>query len=185
LVVAESERVAQDAAEQVTLDCEDLAATVDAANALRGDAIPLHEEFSDNLVLDYEYGDEQTTTRLFKSAAHVASIKVTAQRIAGNPMEPKSCVALYHDAKDSFEICIPTQGAADLRTALSQITGLPQDRFRIHSSDVGGGFGVRHEVYPEYLAIMAAAKKSAPAGEMGPERGLRRFPGIITGGQRT
>ena len=46
----------------------------------------------------------------------------------------------------------PTQGIGDLKNALAQITGLPAERFRIRSADVGGGFGVRNEVYPEFLA---------------------------------
>src|SRR5947208_10569747 len=75
-------------------------------------------------------------------------------------MEPKSCIAVYDPADDAFELCIPTQGAADLKTALSNITGLAPEKFRIRSADVGGGFGVRHEVYPEFLAVMLAAKRT-------------------------
>ena len=78
-------------------------------------------------------------------------------------MEPKSCVALYDAASGSFEVCIPTQGAADLKNALSHITGLGPDHFRIRSADVGGGFGVRHEIYPEFLAVMLAAKRTGRA----------------------
>jgi carbon-monoxide dehydrogenase large subunit len=93
----------------------------------------------------------------------VVRAEVRAQRISGNPMEPKSCAALYDSAADSFELCAPTQGAADLKSALAQITGLPFDRFRVRSADVGGAFGVRNEVYPEFLAVMLAAKRTKHA----------------------
>ncbi len=96
----------------------------------------------------------------FTEAAHVVRVELHAQRISGNPMEPKSCTALYDAADETFEICIPTQGTGDLKAALSQITGLAPEKFRIRSADVGGGFGVRHEVYPEFLAVMLAAKRT-------------------------
>jgi aerobic carbon-monoxide dehydrogenase large subunit len=163
LVVANSEHIAQDAAERIDIEYEDLPVMVEASAAIAEGAVRLHEELSDNLAFDYEYGDQQATERAFSTAAHVVHVELRAQRIAGNPMEPKSCVALYDAASGSFELCIPTQGAADLKNALSHITGLAPDHFRIRSADVGGGFGVRHEVYPEFLAVMLAAKKANSA----------------------
>ena len=78
-------------------------------------------------------------------------------------MEPKSCAAQYDKASDSFELWAPSQGTSDLRNALSGITGVPFERIHIHSDDVGGGFGIRNEVYPEFLAVMLAAKKTGRA----------------------
>ena len=76
-------------------------------------------------------------------------------------MEPKSCLARYDAAKEQFELCMPTQGTGDLKAALAQITGPGRRRnFRIRSADVGGGFGVRNEIYPEFLAVMLAAKRT-------------------------
>ena len=158
LVVAETEHLAQDAAERVVIDYEDLPVMVEAQAALAADAVSLHEEFPDNLAFDYEYGDRQATERAFSTAAHVVRVEVRAQRISGNPMEPKSCVASYDAAAQTFDLCIPTQGAGDLRNALALITGLSPEHIRVHSVDVGGGFGVRHEVYPEFLAVMLAAR---------------------------
>jgi aerobic carbon-monoxide dehydrogenase large subunit len=163
VVVADAEHMAQDAAERIEIEYEDLPVMVEAGAAIAEGAVRLHEELPDNLAFDYEYGDRQATEKAFTAAAHVVHVELRAQRIAGNPMEPKSCVALYDPASSSFELCIPTQGAADLRNALSHITGLGPHHFRIRSVDVGGGFGVRHEVYPEFLAVMLAAKKTGRA----------------------
>jgi aerobic carbon-monoxide dehydrogenase large subunit len=160
LVVAQSEHIAQDAAELIAIEYEDLPALVDARQAIAEDAIPLHEDLPDNLAFDYEYGDWKSTEPGFAEAAHVVRVELHAQRIAGNPMEPKSCIAVYHAADEAFELCIPTQGAADLKAALSHITGLAPEKFRIRSADVGGGFGIRHEVYPEFLAVMLAARRT-------------------------
>jgi carbon-monoxide dehydrogenase large subunit len=163
LVVAQTEHIAQDAAELVAIEYEDLPVLVEARDAVADGAIPLHDELGDNLAFDYEYGDRESTAAGFVQSAHVVRVELHAQRISGNPMEPKSCIAVYDATDDAFELCIPTQGAADVKTALSNIMGLPPEKFRIHSADVGGGFGVRHEVYPEFLAVMLAAKRTGRA----------------------
>jgi len=160
LVVAETEEIAQDAAELVAIEYEDLPIYVEPGDALAAGAVPLHEEYPDNLAFDYEYGDRSNTEPAFKDAAHVVRVALHAQRISGNPMEPKSCTALYSAADDSYEVCMPTQGAGDIKNALAGITGMPPEKFKIRSMDVGGGFGVRNEVYPEFLAVMLAAKRT-------------------------
>ena len=163
LVVAATEHVAQDAAELVEIEYEDLPVLVEARDAAAGGAIAVHDDVPGNLAFDYEYGDRKSTEPGFAEAAHVVRVELHAQRISGNPMEPKSCIAVYDAANEAFEICIPTQGTGDLKAALSSITGLAQEKFRIRSADVGGGFGVRHEVYPEFLAVMLAAKRTGKA----------------------
>jgi aerobic carbon-monoxide dehydrogenase large subunit len=163
LVVAETEQLAQDAAELIVIEYEDLPALVEARDAIAEGAMPLHDEVPGNLAFDYEYGDRNSTEPGFAQAAHVVRVELHAQRISGNPMEPKSCIASYDPARDEFELCVPTQGAADMKNALASIVGLAPEKFRIHSADVGGGFGVRNEVYPEFLAVMLAAKRLGKA----------------------
>jgi aerobic carbon-monoxide dehydrogenase large subunit len=163
LVVAETEHIAQDAAELIVIEYEQLPVLVAARDAIADGAIPLHDELPDNLAFDYEYGDWKSTEPGFAEAAHIVRVSVHAQRISANPMEPKSCIAVYDAVDEAFELCIPTQGAADIKGALSNIVGLAPEKFRIHSADVGGGFGVRHEVYPEFLAVMLAAKRTGKA----------------------
>lgn len=161
IVVAEADYLAQDAAELIEVEYEDLPALVDAAAASAAGAVRIHDDAPGNLAFDYEYGDREATAQALAAAAHVVRVRVRAQRIAGNPMEPKSCLACYDAGGGAFELYAPSQGAADLKNALAQITGLPAERVRIHSDDVGGGFGVRNEIYPEFLAVMLAAQKTA------------------------
>jgi aerobic carbon-monoxide dehydrogenase large subunit len=163
LVVAETESIAQDAAELIAIEYQDLPALVEARDAIADGAVPLHDEYPDNLALDYEYGDRKSTEPGFAEAKHVVRVELHAQRISGNPMEPKSCISAYSASDDAFELCIPTQGAADIKNALAGITGLAPEKFRIRSVDVGGAFGVRNEVYPEFLAVMLAAKRTGRA----------------------
>ena len=131
-----------------------------AGSALAAGATPIHDDGPGNLAFDYEYGDRDSTEPGFRDAAHVVRVALHAQRISGNPMEPKSCTALYDAAADTYDVCIPTQGISDMRNTLSGMTGLAPEKFRIHSNDVGGAFGVRNEVYPEFLAVMLAAKRT-------------------------
>jgi carbon-monoxide dehydrogenase large subunit len=163
IVVAETEHIAQDAAELVEIAYEDLPVLVEANDASAADAVRIHDDVPGNLALEYEYGNQQAAEQAMAGAAHVVRVAVRAQRISGNPMEPKSAVASYDAASDSYELSAPTQGISDLKNALAQMTGLPAEHFKIHSADVGGAFGVRNEVYPEFLAVMLAAKKTGRA----------------------
>ncbi len=163
LIVAESEYTAQDAAELIAVEYQDLPVLVEAAKANAAAAVRIHDDVPDNLAFEYEYGNREAAEQAMAGAAHVVKVQVRAQRIAGNPMEPKSAVAFYDAASDSFELSAPTQGTSDLKNALAGITGLPAERFRIHSADVGGGFGIRNEIYPEFVAVLLAAKKTGRA----------------------
>ena len=163
LVVAETEHQAQDATELIEIEYKDLPVVVEAADGISTDSVRLHPDLPDNLAFDYEYGDRQSTDPGFEQAAHIVRVSLRAQRIAGNPMEPKSCIAHYDAANDAYEVCMPTQGISDIKATLSQITGLPVENFTIRSMDVGGGFGIRNEIYPEFLAVMLAAKRTGRA----------------------
>ena len=160
LVVAETEAVAQDAAELIAVEYQDLPVMVTAEAALATDAIALHDDYSDNLAFEYEYGNRENADSGFAGAAHVVRVKLQAQRIAGNPMEPKSCIAIHNAADRSYDVYIPTQGISDIRNSLSGMIGLAAEQIRVHSADVGGAFGIRNEVYPEFLAVMMAAKRT-------------------------
>jgi carbon-monoxide dehydrogenase large subunit len=160
IIVAETEFLAQDAAELIEIEYEDLPVLVEAADAFSDKAATLHDGVPNNLAFDYVYGDAAKTEQAFAGAAHVVTAELRAQRISGNPMEPKSCLARYDAAKDTYEVWLPSQGVSDLKNALAQMTGLDRDRFVLHSEDVGGGFGVRNEIYPEFPAVMLAAKQA-------------------------
>src|SRR5262249_4049731 len=140
LVVAETENIAQDAAELIEIEYEDLPVIVEAADGLAAGAVAIHDDAPHNLGLDYEYGNKENTDAGFAKAAHVVKVELRAQRIAGNPMEPKSCLARYDAAKEQYDLWAPTQGISDLKAALAQITGLPPEKFLVRSADVGGAF---------------------------------------------
>ena len=158
LVVATTASAAQDAAEAIELEYRDLPAVVDAEAALEPGAPQLHAEIPGNLSFDFEYGDESAAQEAFARAAHVTRLKLESTRVSGTPMEPKACAVTY-DPQSGYDIYAATQGLAMMLPNFVAITGTPADRIRIHARDVGGGFGIRSQAYPEYCALMLAAKK--------------------------
>jgi len=157
LIVAESAAAAQDASELIALDYQDLPAVVTAERALADGAPQVHDAVPCNLVLDYESGDEARTRRAFESAARVVQLTVDLSRVVGNPMEPRACLALYKD--EMYQLYACTQGAPIMRNQLSAVLGVPPERIRVIAEEVGGGFGVRFNLYPEYCAALFAARR--------------------------
>src|SRR5262245_31611286 len=158
LVVADSPAAAQDAAERIEVDFEDLPAVVDGAAGLAPDAPQLHDDVPGNLAATYEYGDAQAAADALSRAAHVTRLQLDSTRVSGTPMEPKACVAAYEAASDSYDVYASSQGLSMMMPNFVAITGVPAERIRLHAHDVGGGFGIRSQAYPEYIALMHAAQ---------------------------
>jgi carbon-monoxide dehydrogenase large subunit len=74
-------------------------------------------------------------------------------------MEPRACLAAYDAGAGMYHLYACTQGVAIMRNQLSAVLGVPPERIRVLAEEVGGGFGVRFNIYPEYCAALYAAKK--------------------------
>ena len=158
LVVATSALAAQDAAEKIAIEYRDLPVVVDAEAALAPGAEQLYPEIPGNLCFDYEYGDEAKAAEAFSRAAHVTRVELDSQRMVGNPMEPKACLAAYDAAADQYHLYASSQGLSLMRGSASGITGVSAEKIMVHAQDVGGGFGIRSDAYTEYCVAMLAAK---------------------------
>jgi aerobic carbon-monoxide dehydrogenase large subunit len=159
LVVAESPQIAQDAAERIEVEYEDLPVVVIENEAIQQGAPQLHEIAPGNLAYDFDYGDEKATEDAIARAAHVVRVTLDSTRLAGNPMEPRSCTAAWDAASNRYDVYCSSQGLSMMSPTLHTIFGLPAGSIRVHAKDVGGGFGVRSQPYMEYSAVMVAAKK--------------------------
>ena len=140
------------------MDYRDLPALVDAADALAPARRCIHADVPGNLAVDYEYGSRAPVDEAFAKASQVVRVTLEAQRIAGNPMEPKACLMAYDPRTGMHEIYLPTQGASGIRAELAYITGIAEEKFRVHAQDVGGAFGIRNEIYPEFAAVLLATR---------------------------
>jgi aerobic carbon-monoxide dehydrogenase large subunit len=159
-VVAETAHAAQDAVELISVEYRDLPAVASAEKALQPGAAQLHAELPGNLSFDWVAGDEPATEAAFRSAARVVKLALDNQRLIGNPMEPRACAATYDPAEQKYALYACTQGTAGMRGQLVHTLGVPDDKVDVIAEDVGGGFGVRFNMYPEYCAVMLAAKKA-------------------------
>lgn len=159
LVVAETAAQAQDAAEAVMIDYEELPAVFDAKDAVKPGAPLVHDDVPGNRALDFVGGDEAATNAAFATAARVVSMDAYHTRVVGNPMEPRACVGSYDPKDGMYYLHACTQGAMVMRGQISTVLGVPPEKIRIVAEEVGGGFGVRFNLYPEYCAALLAAKK--------------------------
>ena len=157
LVVADTPFAAQDAAEKIGIEYRELPVVVDAEAALAPGAEQLYPEIPGNLCFDYEYGDEAKTNEAFARAAHVTRVALDSQRLVGNPMEPKACLAAYDAKADRYDLYASSQGLSLMRGSASGITGIPAEKIMVRAQDVGGGFGIRSDAYAEYCVAMLAA----------------------------
>src|SRR5216683_3346430 len=159
LVVAESTAGAQDAAETVAVEYRELPAVIDARVALARGAPLLHENVPGNLLLDFAGGDEAAAEAAFRRAARVVELTSYHSRVVGNPMEPRAGTGAYDPASDTYQLYACTQGVTGMRGQMSAVLGVPPEKIRVIAEEVGGGFGVRFNLYPEYCAALFAAKQ--------------------------
>jgi carbon-monoxide dehydrogenase large subunit len=163
LVVAETEAQARDAAELVAVDYAPRDPVTDVSQAARPGAPQIYAAAPGNVAVDwqpYPGGAEGRAEldRIFAAAAHVARVRLINQRIVMAPLEPRGALAQYDAAGERYILHAASQSAFALRQHLAQTMGVAPDRVRVVSGDVGGAFGMRTANYPEYPALLAAAK---------------------------
>ena len=161
LVVAATPEQARDAAERIMVDYEPLPAVTHTATASH-DGMPLvWEDIPNNLCFDWANGDEAATDAAFAKAPHVAAVELVNNRVVGNPMEPRAAIGLYDAASEAYTLYTGTQGSHAVRNILAeQILHVPDEKVRVVTPDVGGGFGIKLFAYVEYALVMWAARET-------------------------
>jgi carbon-monoxide dehydrogenase large subunit len=165
MVVAESAAAAQDAAELVAVEYEEMTPVTDARAALRDGAPQVWPQAPGNLAVDWPGpnpdpdSNAKKVDEIFASAKHVARVAFMNQRMVGNCMEPRGATASYDAATDSYFTRTCSQGAGAMREGIMAIMSLPKERVRVITEDVGGAFGIKTGPYPENIAILVGAKK--------------------------
>lgn len=150
VVVAASRYVAEDAAELIEVDYEPLDAGASIAAALARGAALVHNDWPDNIAcrLVVTKGDAAEAMRTAKT---VVREQFRIQRQAGIPIETRGAVGIYEHGR--LTLWSSTQNPHPLRRAMSNISGLPERDVRIVAPDVGGGFGIKANLYPEDIMV--------------------------------
>jgi carbon-monoxide dehydrogenase large subunit len=160
MVVAETAAMARDAAEQVAVEYEPLPAVVDTAHALDPGQPAVWDEHPGNLCFDWETGDGAAVGRAATAARHRVSLTLVNNRIVVNSMEPRGALGEYDPGEDSYTLWSSTQGSHFLRNLLAEhVFDIPENRIRVVTPDVGGGFGMKLFLYPEHVLVLWAAKR--------------------------
>ncbi len=157
-VIAQTAAQAQDAAEAVTLDIEPLPAIVAMSDAVKADAPQIYDEAPGNVALDYHFGDSEKVAEAFANAAHVTKLHITNSRIVINAMEPRAAVAQYDPDSGRFTLWAPTQGVTGSRANVAEMMKLTPDKVRFIATNVGGSFGMKGSVFPEYICALHASR---------------------------
>lgn len=158
-VVAETSEAALDGAEMIDLQLETLPAVQDVKAAVSPDAVQLYANANRNIAIDWTFGDSDTTAKAYNAAAHVARVTIDNNRLAVCAMEPRAAIASYDPESDKYTLRAGSQGVIGMRDTLAgAILRIEKERVRVLSGDVGGGFGMKTQPYPEYAAILVAAK---------------------------
>ena len=157
-VVAETLTQAKDAAESIALDIEPLPAVTRASEAAQPGAPVIYDAVPGNVALDYHYGDAEKTAAAFAQAAHVAKLELRNTRLVVSAMEPRAAIGAFDAASGKWTLHSQSQGAFGMKTQLMDILVAPADKVRVLTGNVGGSFGMKAAVYPEYICILHAAR---------------------------
>jgi carbon-monoxide dehydrogenase large subunit len=158
VIVAETRYQAEDAAELVALDLEELSPVIDPEAGLEPGAPIIHERYSTNLIGQFSVS-KGNPAAVLAAAPHRLKRRFYHHRYAAVPMETRGVAAEYERRTDSMTIWSSTQVVHWVRREAAGILGLTEARVRCVALDVGGGFGGKGHVYPEDLLVPFLARR--------------------------
>lgn len=160
VVVAEDPYVAEDALARIEVDYEPLPVVVDAEEAVRPGAAQLHENAPNNICMDWSCGDREATEKALGEAAIVVRQRLINQRLIPTPIEPRGAVAQYNPWTGEYTVWMTSQAPHVMRLVMAAfVFGIPETKIRVISPQIGGAFGSKIYLYPEYCLVAALARK--------------------------
>jgi carbon-monoxide dehydrogenase large subunit len=159
-VVAEHQAQAREAAELVAVDWEPLPAVVNVEEAVKDGAPRIWEEWTSNVAFPLMMGNKQATDAAFAGAKHVVSLRLENNRLSANALEPRGAIGDYSPADESYTLYTSTQNPHGVRQVLCQaVFKMPETKLRVVAYDVGGGFGMKGDTYPEEGLVLWASRR--------------------------
>ncbi|MGE0151617.1 MAG: xanthine dehydrogenase family protein molybdopterin-binding subunit [Reyranellaceae bacterium] len=160
MVIAESETEAQLAADAVEISYEEAEALTAVEEAIMEGAPQLYPTHPNNICFDWRLGSLQDVDARIAEASYAIKLKTVQSRVVGNPIETRQAIGHYDPSLGQYTLWAGTQSPHYLRDALAEkVLQIPKERLRLISPDVGGGFGPKHYLYPEYALVLSAAKQ--------------------------
>lgn len=160
VVVAETREQALDAAEQVWVEYELLAAVVETDKAMLEGSNLVWEEAQENQCFDWEAGEADATEQAFSAAKHIAELDLINNRVVPTSMETRGAIASIEADTGRLTLHVSCQGVHVMRRLLAtQIFNVAEEEIHVTCNDVGGGFGMKIFLFPEYVCTLYAARK--------------------------
>ena len=161
VIADDSKATARLAAEAVEVDYETLPVVVQSDAALENGAPQIHENAPNNLIFDWEIGEEAATDAALAGASHITEMDIVNNRVSPNAMEPRAAIATFNEADDHYTLYTTSQNPHVARLVLSAFYNVaPEHKLRVIAPDVGGGFGSKIYIYPEEIACLWASMKT-------------------------
>jgi carbon-monoxide dehydrogenase large subunit len=159
-VVAETAAQARDAADLIEVEYEPLSTVVDLEDASKPGAVKVWDDNADgNVAFRLRFGNQEATDAAFAGAKHVVKLRVVNNRLSPVAMEPRVAIGQYDPIDDSYVLHSASQNPHGARMEMSHIFHVPENRMRVVSPDVGGGFGLKGGAFPDDALVLWAAKR--------------------------
>jgi aerobic carbon-monoxide dehydrogenase large subunit len=157
-VVGDSPEAAEDLADRVTVEIEETTPLVNTAAAQAAGAPAVHAEAPGNVIVE-----GRVKTANFDAAAAIAhrrvKIEIRSRRQNASPLEPRAAHAAYDAASGRVTLTCATQMPHIIRTAIADVIGMPESDLRVIAPDVGGGFGQKMSLGPEFVLVTWLARR--------------------------
>ncbi|MBO0712328.1 MAG: xanthine dehydrogenase family protein [Acetobacteraceae bacterium] len=159
-IVAHSANAALEAAEAIEIEYDLLPCIVDPAAALAAQAPQIWPEAPGNSAFLYRKGDRDAVGSAMASAAHVIAAELLNNRVVAAPIETRAAIGEYDASTEVMHLTLTGQAVHGIRKQLADsVFRVPVNRMRLTVPDVGGGFGMKNCVYPEWVLVLYAARR--------------------------
>jgi aerobic carbon-monoxide dehydrogenase large subunit len=159
-VVAETQEQALDALEGIAVDWEPLPTVVDGEAATKDGAPQLHQNAPHNVCFEWAVGDKEGTASAIDSAEVVVRQRIVNQRLIPNPMEVRGAIARFDPGTDEYTAWLTSQTPHIMRLLMAAfVLGVPENKIRVISPDIGGAFGTKIFLYREWILVAWLSKQ--------------------------
>jgi aerobic carbon-monoxide dehydrogenase large subunit len=159
-LVAESVEAARDAAEAVVVNYEPLAPVVSLPDAVQAGSPLIWPEAPNNIAFEFGRGERATVEAVVRDAAHVVECELVNNRVVAASLETRGALGEFDAKSDRLHLTASAAGAHAIRDLLAgSVFHVPREGLRVSVPDVGGGFGMKNVLYPEWVLVLWAARR--------------------------
>ena len=159
-VVAESNEIACTAVDLIQIDYDPIPAVVEVMDALRPDSQSIWETAPDNIAYRFAKGEKDEVKKAITDAHYVAELEIKNNRVMAAPLEPRAGLSFYDAKTDTMHLSCTAQGVHAIRDQLAyDVFNVPPEKIQVSAPDIGGGFGLKNFLFPEWVLLLWASKK--------------------------